>query len=101
MNKNLEITKVNPNKTGGFVVTFKQDEIIKFAGIEKKQTSTYYMSVAKAPAVGTKLTLDMSMFNVKEYPFLDENGDLPLNDKGEAIADEQGNALQLKWLHLK
>ncbi len=106
MKRNYEIIQVGAETSNG-------NQIVKFKGATevvtpfgpKDVSETYYVAVKQGKVtvdVGDDVELDIEAdYRIKERAFVDEHGALPLDDKGEAICDDDGNALMLKWLHVK
>ena len=91
--------KLNAKRTGTVMKLVSETDADAMFGKAKK--ITVYVSAQKSYPVGTELQIELNDWNVKEYPFLDENGELPVDEAGKPICDESGNPLMLKWLHVK
>jgi hypothetical protein len=83
----LKVVSCNPSNEGKtFVVKAQGLKTVNAFGINKTSTTTYYISLPEAVAVGGEFDVDMSQFNISEHPF---------------EHPESGEIIQLKWLHIK
>lgn len=90
MKKEFVAEQSNPNDKGGFVTKLVTETVIDLGILgNKKKKETYYISAEKQVAEGAKVTLDMDMFRIAEYPYVLEEG------------ENAGEEIMLKWLHLK
>lgn len=84
---NFTVVSCNPSNGGKTnVVKLVNENVVDLGALGKKSIKqTYYISIPKKVAVGTKVDLDMELLRVQEYPFV----------------TQEGIEMQLKWLHLK
>ena len=98
MNKKTELI-VSPTETMG-VETEKGMFITKMVGItfienalvgKKQVKQTLYLSAPKSHLEGTKITLDLTEWNVEEH-----EGKIP-----DSAEKDAGKPIKMKWLHFK
>ena len=93
-------------------VTTNGNRIVKLQGSGEVETElgmkdyqiTYYTAVKDKTIkvkVDSEVDIDLTKFRIVERPYLDENGELPVDNEGNVIDDGNGNPIMLKWLHLR
>ena len=108
MNLQFEVKKIGElNKKGNYTHTLSLDQVVETPIGKTTIKHNYYIPLKEVTHnVGDIIEMEASqfneMFNVVELPFLDEEGNLPVDkETGEVIAGKDGKPLLLKWLFLK
>lgn len=102
MNQNFTVISSNANSTGGFVTKIARETSVD-TGVfgTKVKRETFYVSGSKQLQEKSEIPVNMDLFVVREYPFVEADGSLPKGEDGKEIHDGNFNPLMLKWLHLK
>jgi hypothetical protein len=84
------------------LIKFKGENTVATVFGEKTVTETYYIAVKAgkvAVTVDQEVELDITGdYRIVERPYL-VDGELPVDEQGEPICDDDGNALILRWIY--
>ena len=103
MKRNYKVISISePTENDNQLIKFKGENEVSTAFGPKTVTETYYIAV-KAGKVAVKVDDDIELdivadFRIVERPYL-VDGELPVDDEGETICDDDGNALILRWIY--